>query len=136
MKKIVPAILVLALIIGGVILLTKSSDSKDSSMNSMDMSTKSATNADDSSAVATDKVSIEGFNFSPATIKIKKGTTVTWTNQDSVAHNVHETDGKSGPMSDSLKKGDTYTFTYSETGTFKYICSIHPDMKGTVIVTD
>jgi plastocyanin len=81
-------------------------------------------------------ITINNFAFSPADITIKKGTNVTWTNKDSVAHTVQETDGKNGPKSGSLSQNDTYSFTYNETGTFKYHCSIHPDMTGTVTVTE
>jgi plastocyanin len=74
--------------------------------------------------------------FSPADITVKKGTTVTWTNQDSVAHTVVETDGQDGPKSNDLNNGQSYTFTYNTVGAFKYHCSIHPMMTGTVTVTE
>ncbi|HIH74373.1 MAG TPA: hypothetical protein HA306_03745 [Methanosarcina sp.] len=38
--------------------------------------------------------------------------------------------------SDVLEEGDTYEFTFTETGTFEYYCSLHPEMEGTIIVTD
>lgn len=87
-------------------------------------------------AVATDTVTIANFAFSPADITVKKGTTVTWTNKDSAAHTVTETDGKAGPASSDLPQGKSYSFTYDTVGTFAYHCSIHPDMIGTVTVTD
>ena len=75
-------------------------------------------------------VSISNFAFNPASITIPKGYTVRWTNQDSATHTVKGFSFESG----SLAKGDTYEFTFAEPGTYDYTCSIHPSMKGTVIV--
>jgi plastocyanin len=75
---------------------------------------------------------IENFAFSPATLTVKAGTTVTWTNRDSAPHTVTSDAGAFG--SDTMPRGGTYQFTFSQPGTFTYHCSIHPSMKGTVIV--
>lgn len=75
-------------------------------------------------------VVLKGFAFTPAEITVSKGDTVTWTNEDSATHDVAGDAFKSGDM----KKGDTFSYTFNETGTFDYICSFHPSMKGTVIV--
>lgn len=83
-----------------------------------------------------DRVSITNFSFSPANITVKKGATVVWTNKDSAAHTVTEMDDQSGPDSTNLANGKSYSFTYNTVGTFKYHCSIHPDMTGTVTVTE
>lgn len=80
-------------------------------------------------------VSIKDMAFTPASITVKKGTTVTWTNDDAVAHTVVETDGQTGPDSATIQPKGTYAFTYNTTGTFRYHCSIHPNMTGTVVVT-
>jgi len=72
----------------------------------------------------------------PGDITVKKGTTVTWTNNDSSPHSVNETDSQTGPDSGDLNAGDKYSFTFDNTGTFKYRCDIHPEMLGTVTVTD
>ena len=79
---------------------------------------------------------IQNFAFSPASLTVAKGTTVTWTNNDSTAHTVTETDGKKGPDSSSIDQGATYSFTYDAPGTDQYHCSIHPSMTGTVTVTE
>jgi amicyanin len=75
-------------------------------------------------------VSIQGYAFQPQSVTIQKGGTVTWTNQDSVVHDVKFSDGDSP----DLKKGGTYSKTFDKAGTYDYICNIHPTMKGTVIV--
>lgn len=84
----------------------------------------------------TNSVSIANMAFTPPDITVTKGTTVTWTNNDAVTHTVTENDGKTGPDSGDLAPTKTYSFTFNNTGTFKYHCSIHPSMLGTVTVTD
>ena len=75
-------------------------------------------------------VAISNFAFGPAAATIKKGTEVTWTNEDAVAHDVTS----QGFKSEVLKKGDTFSFTFSEPGEYDYYCSIHPSMKGKITV--
>lgn len=82
---------------------------------------------------ATNAVVIKGFAFNPETITIPKGTTVTWTNEDSVQHTVTEINNVFS--SDILSQGQTFSYTFNETGTFEYQCHIHPNMRGKVIVT-
>jgi len=79
--------------------------------------------------------------YTPATIKVAAGTTVTWTNNDIIAHTVTSgtTDGRSGSPdgsydSGNVEPGQTYQQTYDEPGTFTYFCVPHPWMTGTVIV--
>ena len=81
-------------------------------------------------------ITITNFAFSPATVTVKKGTAVTWTNQDSVGHTVSETDSQTGPSSSLLAQGKSFVFTFASTGTFHYHCSVHPNMTGTIIVTN
>ncbi len=142
MKKVIPIIIAIVVIVGvGIFLTNKKSSDKTSSTSSSsspsDMSNMPSPQPNPSQTPeSTNKVSISNFNFSPATITVKKGTTVTWTNQDSIAHDVQETDGKTGPKSGSLSQGQTYTFTYDTAGTFNYHCSFHPEMIGKVVVTE
>lgn len=83
-----------------------------------------------SDQAATNQIMIKNFTFSPQTVTIKSGTTVTWTNQDSVAHTVIS----DSFASNNLNPGDTFQFTFNTPGTYNYHCSIHPSMTGTVIV--
>lgn len=130
MKKTVPIIIVAVLVIGGIAALVMNRSSNNTKMGS-----SSSHNSSSSSAQATNKVAISNFSFSPSSITVKKGTTVTWTNHDSAAHTVAETDGKTGPNSQDIATDQSYSFTYNSTGTFAYHCSIHPEMTGTVTVT-
>ena len=78
-------------------------------------------------------IDIQNFAFSPASITIPVGTTITWTNKDSTPHTVT---GRNGAFnSGSLGRGQTFQFTFNTPGTFDYFCSIHPSMTATVIVT-
>jgi plastocyanin len=97
---------------------------------------KSTAPTSSSASVATDQVTIAGKAFTPPNITIKKGTKVTWTNQDSVQHTVTEDDGQNGPGAAPFDQGQTYSFTYDQAGTFHYHCAIHNEMTGTVVVTD
>lgn len=75
-------------------------------------------------------ITIQNFSFNPAELTVKSGDTVTWTNQDSVPHRISGGSFQSDPLS----KGQSFSFTFSTVGTFDYICSIHPSMKGKIIV--
>jgi len=77
---------------------------------------------------------IVNMAFTPNPIKVKKGTTVTWTNQDVASHTVTGDNG--GPNSSTIATGQSYSFTFNTVGTFNYHCAIHPSMKGSVIVTE
>jgi len=77
-------------------------------------------------------VTIANFTFSPATVTIHPGDTVTWTNQDDIPHVVAEKDGKF--RSSALDTGDSYSRTFPAGGTVDYYCAIHPHMTGRVVV--
>ena len=78
-------------------------------------------------------ISIKGFAFNPQTITIKTGTKVTWTNNDSAPHTVTSDTG--GLLnSPTLSPGQSFSFTYTNTGTTNYHCAIHPMMKGSIVV--
>lgn len=77
-------------------------------------------------------VNIQNYAFSPAEITITKGTTVTWTNLDTTPHTVTGSSFDSG----TLQKGQSWSYTFNDAGTFDYICSIHPAMKGKVMVRE
>ena len=84
-------------------------------------------------AGATVTINIEDYEYSKKSVTIKKGQTVKWVNKDEMKHNA--TSSKSGgPKGKLLAKGKSYTWTATKRGTFKYICTPHPFMKGTVIV--
>ncbi|WP_245687518.1 cupredoxin domain-containing protein [Streptacidiphilus griseoplanus] len=80
-------------------------------------------------------VAIRNFAFSPATLKVKAGTKVTWTNEDTDAHTVTSS-GAGGPLhSAALATHGSYSYTFTKPGTYAYLCTIHPFMTATVEVT-
>jgi len=98
---------------------------------SMPMSAPATTAA--SAPVAADTVSIKNFAFAPANVTVKVGTTVTWTNTDQEAHTVTAKNGAF--TSPALSNGSTYHYTFTKPGTYDYLCTIHPFMTATVVVT-
>jgi len=78
-------------------------------------------------------VSIQSFAFGPSTLNIKKGTKVTWTNNDSVPHTV-TSDSGSLLNSGTIPPGGSFSFTFTNTGSTGYHCTVHPMMKGSVVV--
>ena len=122
------------LVIGAVgALLAACGPGQSETMPSMSMPASSQSTPD--TPVATNSVSIKNFAFAPASITVKAGTTVTWTNADQDAHTV-TSDGKSGPLnSKPLNPGESYQHTFTQAGTYSYLCTIHPFMTATVTVT-
>ena len=84
-------------------------------------------------AVSALTINIKGFAFNPTTVTIKKGTKVTWINNDSAPHTVTS---DSGNLLDSptLASGQSFSFTFASTGTTNYHCAIHTMMKGQIVV--
>jgi plastocyanin len=77
-------------------------------------------------------VAIMGSSFAPSSVSARAGANVRWTNHDDVTHTVTFNDGvDSGRMS----SGSTFTRGFPAVGTFRYHCSIHQAMNGTVTVT-
>jgi len=81
---------------------------------------------------ATRGIAIQDFAYSPRTVEIRVGDTVRWTNRDSVAHSATAQNGSfdTGLLSD----GESGSVRFTAAGTYRYICTPHPDMTGTVMV--
>ena len=78
-------------------------------------------------------IGIDNFSFGQGIVTIGAGTTIVWTNRDDIPHTVTGLGG-AGFRSQALDSGDTYAFTFAQRGTFSYFCSLHPRMRGTVVV--
>jgi 3',5'-cyclic-AMP phosphodiesterase len=81
------------------------------------------------------EVTIDNFTFTPKTVTIHPGETVTWVNKDDVPHKVTSAD-KKFKGSAALDTDQTFSFTFKDAGKYDYFCSIHPRMTGTVIVKE
>jgi plastocyanin len=84
------------------------------------------------------EVTLKNIQFEPASVTVSKGGKVTWTNDDTVGHDVTKTGGpgpafKSGD-SGGMAQGDTFSQTFTTPGKVQYVCTVHANMKGTVTV--
>jgi plastocyanin len=80
----------------------------------------------------THTVAMEKFQFQPATLTVDTGDVITWKNSDIYPHTV--TDSKGAFDSGNIAQNATWTYTATKPGTYAYICSLHPNMHGTLIV--
>ena len=81
---------------------------------------------------ATQTVTISDFAFSPATVTITAGDTVTWTNADPVVHTATSTTGAFD--SGDIAQGESFSVTFTTPGTYDYFCTPHPTMTGQIVV--
>ena len=109
----------------------KSSTSSGSSTPAASSSTAAASSSSSGGGVA---IKMQNIAFDPKDVTVKVGQKVTWTNDDSVDHNVTSQSGES-IKSDNFGKGATFSFTPTKAGTIKYVCTIHPGMTATLTVT-
>ena len=78
-------------------------------------------------------ISIDNFSFTPATLTVRAGTTVTWTNKDDIPHGIASSN-KAFARSKALDTDDSYSFTFTTPGTYQYFCYLHPHMVGSIVV--
>lgn len=78
------------------------------------------------------KITIDNFSFTPGDVAVPVGATVTWVNHDDVPHTVVSNDKKF--KSKALDTDDTFSFTFTQAGTYEYYCSVHPKMTAKVTV--
>jgi plastocyanin len=129
MKLIAIAATLAALLVAGCGSSSQTSSSSSSSGNSTP-----ATSTPASSSGGATAISMQNIAFSPASSTVKVGQKITWTNDDSVDHNVTAKSGASFKSGD-FGKGGSFSFTPTKAGTIKYVCTIHPGMDGTLTVT-
>ncbi len=159
MKGITITLILIAvvLVVGGILLFSNSSPSTKSTGSSglygqnsgVSMGPSANTTitppATTTTTPKTYSISISGMAFSPSSLTIHVGDTITWTNIDSVAHTVTSNSGSelssgtlaapsSGGYYSSTTSGGSYTHTFTTAGTYAYHCSIHTSMMGTVVV--
>ena len=133
MKAVLIILLVIILIAGGLLYYNSQQNQIPNSQENNLPSNENQISNNEIPVSMDEKVSIKGFSFSPKTITIKSGTTISWTNEDSAGHTVTSDSGKELD-SKLLSKGESYEHTFSNTGTYSYHCIPHPYMKGIIIV--
>lgn len=85
-------------------------------------------------AVGSSTVTIDNFAFAPPMLTVAPGTKVEWNNKDEEPHTVVSADGGVTFKSPALDTDDKFSFTFNKPGTYKYFCSVHPHMVGTIVV--
>uniref|UniRef100_A0AAU2A6W8 Cupredoxin domain-containing protein n=1 Tax=Streptomyces sp. NBC_00093 TaxID=2975649 RepID=A0AAU2A6W8_9ACTN len=85
-------------------------------------------------SAATYRVTMQGYDFAPATLTVPAGSTVTWTNQDTAPHDVKTTSGPVQIHSPMLDKGESWSFTFTTAGSYAYYCTVHPNMTAGITV--
>jgi amicyanin len=145
MKKYVPFILVIIVIVAIAAVALANKDNKTaapppaptptSSSNESTNNTNPNPTPPSSDTSTISSISIVNMGYSPADISVKKGTKVTWTNNDDVAHTVTADSGNAFD-SGNMDKGKTFSFTFNTAGTFAYHCTYHPNMHGKVTVAE
>ena len=90
-------------------------------------------NNNNSNPATSNSITIDNMAFNSSSIAVKAGTTVTWTNNESITHTVTADDASFD--SGNMKQGDKFTHTFNTAGTFSYHCKYHSSMTGSVSVS-
>lgn len=77
------------------------------------------------------EVGMTASTFQPASLTVSTGTTVRWINDSSVAHTVTSNDGL---FDVTLQPGEDFSYTFTDAGSYNYVCTIHPGMNGVIVV--
>lgn len=80
-------------------------------------------------------VEMENYAFSPRSLTVQRGDSVTWMNHDEAPHDAKTTSGPASFHSPMLEQGGSWTHTFNSAGTYSYYCTVHPDMKASIVVT-
>jgi plastocyanin len=141
-RTILTVILVVLLVVGGVVVVSHKSNKSNSNTNNSSSSYSSNTNnqptstgSNSSQAAPGGSVDIKNMMFTPSQITVQTGEKVTWTNNDSTTHTVvDDLNNVGGPNSGPIAPGQTFSFTFTKAASYQYHCSIHPSMRGTIVV--
>jgi len=148
MKKstlgIIVALVALVAIVGVVLANRQSSSStkqntqaNDSQAHDAAMKPGESEPKSNKQSANSNQIEIMNFAYNSASVTIKKGTTVTWTNKDSAKHTITpDQESEDFKASELLGQGKTYSFTFAKAGTYSYHCEPHPYMKATIVVTE
>jgi len=95
---------------------------------------QSAQTASAATSATQPAIAISHYSFQPGALTVTKGSTVTWINKDEDVHTIKSTDGPEAFSSPALDNGNRFGFTFHRAGTYHYVCSVHPYMRGTIVV--
>jgi len=133
-KTLIAIVVVIILAVGGWLAFGNKNSNNNSTGNSSQTSSNNSSK-NSNQASTSGQVSIQNMLFTPSQVTIAKGGSVTWTNNDSITHTVvDDLSNVGGPNSGDIAPGQSYSFTFNKTGSFQYHCSLHPSMRGTIVV--
>lgn len=131
-KVIISSLLIILFIGGAIVLVWKNKPSPIQMQQPSMPSHMQMGSTHGSPTLAKNAVSIRDFGFSPATLTVKVGDKVTWTNQDAVGHSATADDNSFD--TGILQQGQSGSTSFTKAGTYTYHCSVHPSMRATIIV--
>lgn len=135
---IIVIVVVGVLLVGGVLFYVlnhkNQTQAPQSQSSTTTNSSQSSSTTDNNTQPSGNAVTIADMAFSPSSLTVKKGTTVTWTNKDNVVHTVTANDHSF--ESGNLASGKSFSHAFNAAGTFSYKCTLHPSMTGTITVTE
>ena len=131
-NRLTLAVVVIVAIVAALVFIKPSEDDNMANMSMAGNQNSSETMSEPNT------VTMKNIEFTVKKLTIKKGTTVTWRNDDSAQHDVIFDDSEmSKANSDGLlSKGEKHEYTFTETGTFPYHCTPHPFMKAEIEVVE
>jgi plastocyanin len=136
------AIVIASFIIGGAVMATQvlSGNLNVNDMtgegfeNSIQQPTTATSSIPSNSTVVKIVANTGSNSYNPNPLEVKVGETVTWINDDSVIHTATSTDGTFD--SGIMRNGQSFSYTFDTAGEYPYYCTLHPNMVGTVVVTE
>ena len=106
----------------------------EGSGNSIQQPTTATSSIPSNSTVVKIVANAGSNSYNPNPVEVKVGETVTWINDDSVIHTATSTDGTFD--SGIMRNGQSFSYTFDTAGEYPYYCTLHPNMVGTVVVTE
>ena len=128
-NKVIIGIIALVIVGGGILFIMSSGKMQQQGTTSQ---TQPTVQTGSSPVASKNAVTIQNMAFSPASLTVKVGDKVTWTNQDSVGHSA--TADNNSFDTGVIAQGQSGSVTFSKTGTYTYHCKIHPSMTGKIVV--
>jgi len=123
------------ILLAGILLLAGCGTSTNTAVPTTTAAPAGTTSSNSSVAEVKITEQDEKYGFAPATLTVAKGTRVEWSNTTDAPHTVTSDSGTTLASSMINPSGGSFDFTFTQPGTYTYHCTVHPYMKGTIVVT-
>jgi len=123
------------ILLAGILLLAGCGTSTNTAVPTTTAAPAGTTSSNSSVAEVKITEQDEKYGFAPATLTVAKGTSVEWSNTTDAPHTVTSDSGTTLASSMINPSGGSFDFTFTQPGTYTYHCTVHPYMKGTIVVT-